>query len=136
MYTEKKVNIDHNIIEPLIRFSLKEGDELSGMDLDSCKSVCGPHGSLFPHPAVSKIDQKVSEFQIDGDSFEIPVEYQSDDKLTHLLNRAKESFKSKLYAMSGSDSVSPVASSSSSSTPTLRMVLSILGGDSIEKNLA
>ena len=63
---------------PLLnRYSLKEGDELSGMDLDSCKSVCGPHGSLFPHPtALSKIAQKVSEFQIDGDSFEIPVEYQ------------------------------------------------------------
>ena len=81
MYTEKKVNIDHNIIEPLIRFSLKEGDELSGMDLDSCKSVCGPHGALFPHPSLSKIDQKVSEFRLDADSFKIPVEYQGGNSI-------------------------------------------------------
>ena len=105
------------------------------MDLDTCKSVCGPHGSLFPHPTLSKIAQQVSEFQIDGDSFEIPVEYQGNDKLTHLLNRAKESFKSKIYAMSGSDSVSPVASPSTPTPSTLKIVISIQRPDDLTLDL-
>ena len=70
------------VIESLIRFSLKDGEDvLSGMDLDSCKSVCGPHGALFPHPSLSKIDQKVSEFRLDADSFKIPVEYQGGNSI-------------------------------------------------------
>ena len=79
--TANSIQINHNIIDPLIRFSLKEREELSGMDLDSCKSVCGPHGALFPHPTLSKIAQKVSEFTLDGDSFEIPVDYQGGNSI-------------------------------------------------------
>ena len=61
---------------------------------------------------------------------------QGNGKLTHLLNRAKESFKSKLYAMSGADSASPVApSSSTSSIPTLKVVISIQRPDDLRLDL-
>jgi hypothetical protein len=50
-----------------VRHALKDGEygDDGGMDLDGCKSVCGPHGSMFPHPVQSKMGGKLADFHLD-----------------------------------------------------------------------
>ncbi len=114
-----------------VRYALDDhADKVRGMDLDGCKSLCGSHGALFPRPAESKLGNNLSDFHINKvmgahnniiipcdsyyahiafqNSFAIPVEYENIPRLSDLLIRGRESFKSKLYVMG---SVSPVVES-------------------------